>query len=220
VRLLRLAAAGRRTRKTRTLLTMCPSGKQKCVHARSAEDPSSYGWYNCGCLLRLLQPGLDQLGTPAPMDQREPALVHHVPDPIPVRPIREREDDLFAPLKDVDRCSIHTARDSSAMHDNAEVGSPGRDGPKKGVRDEPVDSSKPRRKGHPQDDSADGSVGGPTGTSILGPRSVRSSLAAWLCAGSVGAPSRTWLLDNRQLIRRSTPRARPTRMRGDNLDGG
>jgi hypothetical protein len=101
------------------------------------------------------------------MDQREPALVHHVPDPIPVRPIRKREDDLFAPLKDVDRCSIHTPRDSSAMHDNAEVRSPGRDGPKKGVRDELVDSSKPRGKGHPQDDSADGSVGGRTGTRTL-----------------------------------------------------
>ncbi len=140
---------------------MCPSGQQKRMHTRSAKDPSSHGWYNCGRLRHLLQPGLDQLGTPAAMDQREPAQVHHVPDPIPVRPIREREDDLFAPLKDVDWCSIHTSRDSSAMHDNAEVRSPGRKGPKKGVRDELVDSSKPRRKGHPQDDSADGSLVGP-----------------------------------------------------------
>lgn len=120
------------------------------MHICSAEDPSSHGWYHCGRLLRLLQPGFDQLGTPAAMDQREPALVYHVPDPIPVRPIREREDELFVPLKDVDRCSIHTSRDSSAVHDNTEVRSPGRDGPKKGVRDELVDSSKPRRKGHPR----------------------------------------------------------------------
>jgi hypothetical protein len=46
------------------------------------------------------------------------------------------------------------------MDDNTEVRSPGRDGPKKGVRDELVDSSKPHRKGHLQDDSADGFVGG------------------------------------------------------------
>ena len=131
-----------------TLLPVGPSGQQKRMHTRSAEDLSNHGWYKCGRLGRLLQPGFDQLGTPAAMDQSEPALVHHVPDPIPVRPIREREDDLFAPLEDVDRCSVHTSRDSSAMHDDTEVRSPGRDGPKKGVRDELVDSSKPRRKGH------------------------------------------------------------------------
>jgi hypothetical protein len=47
------------------------------------------------------------------------------------------------------------------MHNNTEVRSPGREGPKKRVRDELVDSSKPRRKGHLQDDSADGFVGWP-----------------------------------------------------------
>lgn len=129
--------------------TRCRSGHQKRMHTRSAEDPSNHGWYVCGRLLRYLQPGFDQLATPAAMDQREPALVYHVPDPVPVRPISERENDLFAPLKNVDRCSIHTSRDSSAMHDDTEVRSPGRDGPKKGIRDELVDSSKPRRKAHP-----------------------------------------------------------------------
>ena len=127
---------------------MCLSGHQKRMHTRSAEDTPSYGWYSCGRFLRLLQPGFDQLGTPAAMDQGEPAVVYHVPDPIPVRPIGQREDDLLAPLEDVDRCSIHTSRDSSAMHDNTEVRSPGCDGPKDRVRDKLVEPSKPRRKGH------------------------------------------------------------------------
>lgn len=131
------------------VLPTCPSGQQEGMDVRTVENLPSGGGDGGRGLVRFLQLGFDQFRTPAAMDQREAAMAYHVPDPISVGSIGQREDELLvSSFEDVDRRSIDAPRDAPAMHDDAEVGCPGRDRPKDRVRDELVESSEPRRKRH------------------------------------------------------------------------
>jgi hypothetical protein len=130
------------------VLPTCPSGQQEGVDVRTVENLPSEGGDGGRRLVRFLQLGFDQFRTPAAMDQCEAAMAYHVPDPISVGSISQREDELLVSFEDVDRRSIDAPRDAPAMHDNAKVGRPGRDRPKDRVRDELVESSEPRRKRH------------------------------------------------------------------------
>lgn len=79
------------------------------MDARGAENRSSERRDRFRHLVGFPHRRSDQVRTPAPRDQRERAVVQNVPDPIPIRSVREREEELAVALEDVHGRSIRPA---------------------------------------------------------------------------------------------------------------